>query len=129
MNGMAIALLGLFILVIILVIWIAFREESEPAASRRRAVYFFTDEEARENCINTKRIPDVGGPIDIKSMSDEEFFNRVIVSSSIIYGNNPVSVSSRDELDMDVGRKAGEPWKLIFVEEMGIGDIIQIIVD
>jgi hypothetical protein len=128
MNGMVIVLLGFFILVGILM-RMALREKSKPAASRRRAVYFFTDEEARENCINTKRIPDVGGPIDIKSMSDEEFFNRVVVSSSIIYGNNPVSVSSRDELDMDVGRKAGEPWKLIFVEEMGIGDIIQIIVD
>lgn len=96
--------------------------------STRRAIFMLNELEASSGYLSTDRLPDFGDKINIKEMTDEEFFNRVTIISSVVYCNNPKSVDDREDIELDIARKKDELHKILFAEDMGNGDLVQVII-
>lgn len=94
----------------------------------QKAVFILNETEALGGYVFTDRLPDFGERISIKDFTDKEFFNRVTIVGGVVYANNEKSVSDRADIDLDVARKAGELEKILFAEELAVGDMIQVIV-
>jgi hypothetical protein len=94
----------------------------------QKAVFILNETEALGGYVFTDRLPDFGGRISIKDLTDEEFFNRVTVVGVVVYANNEKSVFDRADIDLDVARKRGELEKILFAEELAVGDMIQVII-
>lgn len=101
----------------------------------RRVIFVLTEGEGNDNYVFAQRLPEVGGFINIESMTDKEFFNKVSITwNGLVCANNPVSVESNnsEDFEFDVSRQIDKPWNLLFNtrEEAGCseGDIVQVVV-
>lgn len=121
-------------LTIILVIFFSFLLFYEPKKERplpivRRSVFVVNEEEAAGNFISTLRPPDSGKHAYIMELNDEVFEKNVFIYwSGVVRVNERNCVINKNEMTCDVARKLDEPWKIIFADNLGEGDVIQIII-
>ncbi len=121
-------------IVLFIVIFITFmlgRSLSPKKSKIQRATFVLNKNEAAKNYVFTDRLPDAGERISLLGLSDEDFFNRVVVTwNGLVCTNNPVSVQSNSECEFDVARSSARPWELLFSSEdrADEGDVIQVMV-
>lgn len=116
----------LLMIAIVVILYLLLRP-SEPSIRKvSRAVFVVNAEEAAGNFVITNRTPDAGKKIDIAYMTDEQFNKTFVYFCGMMCVNDLKPVGKREDIKCDVARKMGEPWKIIFAENLSEGDVIQI---
>jgi len=98
----------------------------------QKGVFIVRGSEANGNWIFVERIPEAGGFISFRDMTDQEFINKVVViRNGNVCTNNHTSVEHQgsDNFEFDVARRKNRPWELFFSRNMlERNDVVQVII-